>query len=100
MTFLQAITKAVLGTVILFDASKIVNSFSSSSYSNGNANVNAPSERVDVKTADVAVNISSRRSLLLSTVAATFASAIVAEPTSASTDCFTDCLKVSSNLNH
>eukprot|EP00956_Cyclotella_meneghiniana_P041501 scaffold229275_cov75-Cyclotella_meneghiniana.AAC.1 len=89
MAFLRAIT-VVLGTIILLDTSNVAKSFSSSSYPN--LNLNAPSERDD-KTADVAINVSSRRSLLLSTAAATFASAIAAEPTFASTDCFSDCLK-------
>jgi len=96
MAFLRAIT-VVLGTIILLDTSNVAKSFSSSSYPN--LNLNAPSERDD-KTADVAINVSSRRSLLLSTAAATFASAIAAEPTFASTDCFSDCLKVSTNLNN
>ena len=95
MAFLRAIT-VVLGTIILLDTSNVAKSFSSLS---SNLNLNAPSERDD-KTADVAINVSSRRSLLLSTAAATFASAIAAEPTFASTDCFSDCLKVSTNLNY
>ena len=50
--------------------------------------------------ADASAALSSRRSLLQSTVAAAFASAVVSsEPSYAATDCFSDCLKVSITNN-
>lgn len=91
-----SLTRTVAAAAILLGVSSAAFGFSTMS---GNSNVKAPKHECDAQTSDEESNFLSRRSLLMSTVAATFASTVLtAEASYAATDCFSDCLKVSCNL--
>jgi hypothetical protein len=84
-------TAAVL---FVLDTSSMTDAFSMQGGSH--VKTECATDRSLEKNVDVAANLSSRRSLLLSTAATFAASIFTAEPSHASADCFSDCLKVRS----